>query len=192
MGTTRREALVQIAMTPLAAAQQPSHPAHGPAGPKPPGPHRRRYFSEHEFLTLQALSDLIIPPDGRSGGGKAAGTAEFIDVMAADDKDLRTAFSGGLAWLDREMRARHGKAFRECGAGDQKAMLDQLAWRSKAPAHLAPGVRFFALMRQWTVDAFYSSREGVKDLGFAGNTAVAEFNGCPDEVVKKLLDASPV
>ena len=193
MATTRREALVQIAMTPLAAAQQ-THPGHAPAAsPKPPaGPYRRRYFSEHEFLTLQALSDLILPPDEGSGGGKAAGTAEFLDVIAAEDKQLQTAFSGGVAWLDREMRAEHGKPFRECSAAQQKAMLDRIAWRSKAPANLGPGVRFFALMRQWTVDAFYSSREGVKDLGYAGNTAVAEFNGCPAEVVKSLLERSPV
>jgi len=29
-------------------------------------------------------------------------------------------------------------------------------------------------------------------LGYIGNTAVAEFNGCPEEVVKKVLEKSPV
>jgi len=194
MATTRREALVQIALTPLAAAQQaPSHPAHKPAAAKTTaGPHKRRFFTDHEFKTLQTLSELISPPDEKSAGGVAAGTAEFIDVIAADDKNLQTEFTGGIAWLDREMQARHAKTFRESAAADQKAMLDRIAWRDKASPELAPGVAFFALMRSWTVDAFYSSPAGVKDLGYAGNTAVAEFNGCPAEVVNELLRRSPV
>ena len=190
MATTRREMLVQIAMTPLAAAQ--SHPEHKSAAAKAGGAHKRRVFTEHELQTLRVLSDLILPPDERSGGGIAAGTAEFIDVMASEDKKLQAAFTGGLAWLDRAMQGRHGKAFRECTAAQQREMLDRIAWRSKAAPELGPGVQFFALVRAWTVDAFYSSREGVKDLGYAGNTAVAEFNGCPEGVTKELLKRSPV
>jgi len=189
MGTTRREVLVQIAMTPLAAAQ--SHPAHKASPVAKAGPYKRRFFGEPEFKTLQVLSDLIIPPDEKSGGGVAAGTAEFIDVMASDDKKLQAEFTGGLAWLDREMQGRHGKAFRECTATQQKEMLDALAWREKAGPELGPGVRFFALMRGWTVDAFYSSKMGVDDLRYVGNTAVAEFGGCPEEVTRKLLEKSP-
>ncbi len=189
MPTTRREVLYQIAMAPLAAAQQ--HPAHPPAA-APAVAHKRRFFSEHEFKTLQALSQWIIPPDERSAGGIEAGTAEFIDVMAAADTKLAAAFTGGVAWLDYQMRSLHSADFLEASREQQKSMLDRLAYRDRAPAELAPGVAFFALMRAWTVDAFYSSREGVKDLGYVGNTAVAEFNGCPDEVVKKLLDNSPV
>jgi hypothetical protein len=192
MATTRREVLVQIALTPLAAAQQPTHPAHGSPSKAAAGPYRRRVFNEHEFQTLGLLADLILPPDEKSGGGKAAGTAEFIDVMAAGDAKLAAEFTGGLAWLDRAMQAQHGKTFRECTAEHQIQILDQIAWRARATAGLAPGVRFFALMRQWTVDAFYSSREGVKDLGYVGNTAVAEFSGCGETVVQEALKRSPV
>lgn len=188
MATTRREVLVQIALAPLAAAQQ--HPAHPP---KPAaGPHKRRYFTDHEFKSLQALSDWIIPPDERSAGGVAAGTAQFLDVLADSDAKLQASFSGGLAWLDSEMRRRHGNSFVACSREQQKQMLDAVAWRDKAPPELSPGVAFFARMRAWTVDAFYSSQAGVQDLGYIGNTAVAEFNGCPSEVVKKLLDDSPL
>ena len=191
MSTTRREALVQIALTPLAAAQQSPHGGHAPTAAKPAGPYKRKVFTEHEFQTIGALADLIIPPDDKSAGGKAAGTAEFVDVIASDDKKLAADFTGGLAWLDHEMQARHGKPFRECTAGQQTGMLDRIAWREKAPPELGPGVRFFALMRQWTVDAFYSSPEGVKDLGYVGNTAVAEFNGCGEDATQELLKRSP-
>ena len=187
MSSTRREVLYQIALAPLAAQQ---HPAHKSAPPSAK-PTARKAFNEHEFKTLQNLSNWIIPPDERSKGGIEAGAAEFIDVMAAADEKLRAAFTGGVAWLDHEMRARHGKTFLECTPAQQKEMLDLIAWRDKAPKELVPGVAFFALMRGWTVDAFYSSKIGVDDLGYVGNTALAEFNGCPQEVVQKLLSKSP-
>ena len=187
MATTRREILYQIAVAPLAAQQ---HPVHPPAA-RTAGAHKRRFFTDHEFQTLQALSDWILPADERSAGGKAAGTAEFIDVMAASDEKLAASFTGGLAWLDHQMRTRHGATFLQCAAAQQKQMLDSIAWRDRAPAELAPGAAFFALMRSWTVDAFYSSKTGIADLGYVGNTAVAEFNGCPEAVVKKLLENSP-
>ena len=196
MPTTRREALYQIALTVTAAASPQlvaqQHPAHLAPALVPPAPFKRRYFNEQEFRTLQALSQWIIPPDERSGGGIEAGTAEFIDFMAATDPKLQAAFSGGLAWLDHQMRAQHGKSFLDCSREQQKEMLDRIAYRGKATPETASGAEFFALLRGWTVDAFYSSKAGVEDLGYVGNTAIAEFNGCPDEVVKKLLEKSPV
>ena len=186
MPSTRREVLYQIALAPLAAQQHPVHKAA-----PPPRPAARKTFNEHEFKSLQNLSNWIIPPDERSKGGIEAGAAEFIDLMAGEDEKLRAAFTGGIAWLDHEMRTRHGNTFLDCTPAEQKKMLDLIAWRDKAPKDLAPGVAFFALMRGWTVDAFYSSKAGVDDLGYVGNTAVAEFNGCPEEVVKKLLEKSP-
>ena len=196
MSSTRREALYQIAASVTAGAVAPQldaqqHPAHKP-GPDVSRPSARKVFNEHEFKTLQNLSNWIIPPDERSRGGIEAGTAEFIDVIAASDPKLEAAFTGGVAWLDHQMRSRHGKTFVECAPAQQKEMLDLIAYREKTPAELKPGAAFFAMMRAWTVDAFYSSKPGIDDLGYVGNTALAEFNGCPEEVVKRLLEKSPV
>jgi hypothetical protein len=200
MSSTRREVLYQIAASvtagaaaPLAAQQPaaPAHPVHKAPVKAPSGPHRRRVFTDHEFRTLQVLSDWIIPPDERSKGGIEAGTAEFIDVIAASDSDLQYRFTGGIAWLDNQMQTLHGKAFRDCTRDQQKAMLDRLAWRERAPQETAAGVEFFALMRSWTVDAFYSSKAGIDDLGYVGNTALTEFKGCSEEAVKQLLAKSP-
>ena len=194
MASTRRELLYQIAAatagaaTPLAAQQHPAHKAAADAT----RPAVHKVFNEHEFKTLQVLSNWIIPPDEKSKGGIEAGTAEFIDVMAATEPKLAGAFTGGVAWLDHQMRERHSKSFVECTQAQQKEMLDQIAWRQKAPPELGPGAAFLGLMRAWTVDALYSSQAGIADLGYVGNTALSEFNGCPDEVVKQLLEKSPV
>lgn len=156
------------------------------------GPHKRKYFNEHEFKTLQVLSDWIIPPDEKSKGGIAGGAAELIDLMANSNEELRISFSGGLGWLDNQMRRRVGRSFIEATRVEQQQILDLIAYRKNESPKLRPGVEFFAMMRQWTVDAFYSSEEGIQDVGYVGNDAIAEYRGCGEDVVKQLLDRAPV
>ena len=40
--------------------------------------------------------------------------------------------------------------------------------------------------RRMTADGYFTSEIGIKDLQYMGNTFVAEWKGCPDEVLKKL------
>ena len=174
------------------AKQAPSHEHQHQREAKPAGPYQRKYFTEHEFKTLQALSDWIIPPDKKSQGGVAAGTAEFIDLMSSVHQDLQVSFSGGLAWLDAHMRQRTGKSFIDATKNQQKEILDLIAYRENDSPELGPGIKFFSLMRQWTVDAFYTSKEGIDDIGYQGNTARTEYTGCGGDVVRQLLDSSPL
>src|SRR5258708_4013255 len=93
MGSTRREVLYQIALSVGAgavpvSAQQGAAP-HDDDKTPPAASRSIKVFNQHEFKTLQALSNWIIPPDERSKGGIQAGTAEFIDVMAASDEKLK-------------------------------------------------------------------------------------------------------
>ena len=178
------------ALAQQAPAQEHQHKAQ--AEPRPSGPYERKYFNEHEFKTLQALSDWIIPPDEKSQGGVAGGTAELIDLMAGSDEELQISFSGGLGWLDSQMRRRVGKAFTAATKHEQRQILDLIAYRKNDSAELGPGIEFFSLMREWTVDAFYTSKVGIEDVGYGGNDALSEYHGCGEDVVKQLLDRAPV
>jgi len=51
---------------------------------------------------------------------------------------------------------------------------------------LSHGVAFFSAFRDLTASGFWSSEMGVKDIGYVGNTFVAEWKGCPPEVLAKL------
>jgi hypothetical protein len=48
------------------------------------------------------------------------------------------------------------------------------------------GIAFFNAFRDLTASGFWSSKIGVKDLAYTGNTFVAEWKGCPPEVLRKL------
>jgi gluconate 2-dehydrogenase gamma chain len=48
------------------------------------------------------------------------------------------------------------------------------------------GIAFFNAFRDLTASGFWSSKMGVQDLQYIGNTFVAEWKGCPPEVLAKL------
>ena len=149
-------------------------------------PYTPRFFSAHEYSTVVALSDMILPKDSRSGSASDAGTPEFIDYIVAEQVDRQTAIRGGLAWLDAQCQARFDKTFLRCADAEQRQVLDDIAWPQKARPGMSHGVRFFNTLRDLVATGFWSSEMGVKDLGYLGNTAVAEWKGAPPEILQKL------
>ena len=149
-------------------------------------PHQPKFFTAHEWRTVRVLVDLIIPADEFSGSATQAGTPEFLDFMCVDDKNLELPIRGGLAWLDTAAREAFGRAFVEGTTAAQMGILDRIAWPKKARPEDAPGAQFFTSFRDLTASGFYSSRMGVHDLKYVGNTFVTEWKGCPPEALAKL------
>lgn len=143
-----------------------------------------KFFSEHELATIGVLSDIIIPKDDVSGSATEAGVPDFIEFMAKDKPELQVPLRGGLNWLDMQMMKTYGKAFKDVGAKEQIAMVDQIAYPEKAKPEMKPGVRFFNMMRNLTASGFYTSRIGIADIGYKGNQA-NQWNGVPDDVLKQ-------
>jgi len=145
------------------------------------------FFTAHEWETVRVLVDLIIPRDQRSGSATDAGVPEFMDFLMTDGSDQqRTAMRGGLAWIDIECRRRFGTPLVECAEAERTAVLDTIAWPAKAPPDLTHGVAFFNRFRDLTASGFFSSRMGVEDLQYQGNTFVMAWTGCPPEALAKL------
>ncbi|MBI2537801.1 MAG: gluconate 2-dehydrogenase subunit 3 family protein [Gemmatimonadetes bacterium] len=132
------------------------------------------------------LVDLIIPRDERSGSATDAGVPEFMDFIVGDQTGRQTAMRGGLAWLDTECRERFGRDFVAGDEGQRRAVLDDIAWPARARPELSHGVAFFNSFRDLTATGVWSSKMGVEDLGYMGNTVVPEWRGCPDEQLRKL------
>ena len=145
-----------------------------------------KVFTPHEWETVRVLVDLIIPKDDRSGGATDAGVPEFMDFMLGDDPDLETPVRGGLAWLDHECDGRYGKPFVACTGAERTAVLDDIAWPKRAKPERAAGVAFFNRFRDLTASGFFSSKMGVQDLRYIGNTFVSEWKGCPPDALAKL------
>lgn len=178
---TRRELMTLLGVTAAAAAC-------GKRADLNPTPKEQRYFTSHELATVTLLADLIIPGDERSGSASAAGVPGFIDfaLREVEDDDMRLAMRGGLAWLDAESSERFGRAFGDATPDQRIAILDDIAWPAKTVPALANGAAFFSDLRDLVATAFWSSRTGVRDLQYLGNTVLAEWTGCPDTALQKL------
>jgi Gluconate 2-dehydrogenase subunit 3 len=145
------------------------------------GNYAPKYFSAHQYQTLLRLCDSIIPKDDVSGGAVEAGAPEFIDLLTSENEEFQVALGGGLMWLDNFCSDRYQHVFLECAPAQQKEVLDLIAYRKNAVSDpsLSQGVAFFAKLRKMTCDGFYTSKIGIEDLKYVGNTALAEFPGCP-------------
>jgi hypothetical protein len=140
-----------------------------------------KFFSAHDYKTLQALCQTIIPADTDSGGAIEAGAPEFIDLLTSENPDYQRILGGGLLWLDSECSDRYEKAYLDCSPEQQKEILDLIAYKKNAVANpaLNTGVEFFSFLRNMTADGFFTSEIGIKYLGYIGNTYLLSFPGCP-------------
>jgi gluconate 2-dehydrogenase gamma chain len=145
-----------------------------------------KFFTAHEWQTVQVLVDLVIPQDDRSGSATDARVPEFMDFILDAYPDKQLWMRGGLAWLDTECVRRSGKTFLESSPAQRTAILDLIAWPDKAPADLHQGVAFFNQFRDLTASGFWSSALGVADIQYKGNVFVVDWQGCPPAQLAKL------
>ena len=175
------------------SAQDAAHVHHMAGEARAKGDYHPKCFTAHEYATLRRLAEMIVPPEEHSKGALEAGAPEFIDLLASSNAELAAIYTGGMAWLDEQMKHRYQAAFTDAAPAQQTAMLDLIAYRKNEAAHpeLAPGIRFFTWVRNMVVDAYYSSEAGRQDLGFMGNGALATFT-VPEESLQYVLKRSPV
>ena len=190
----RRQLLQLLGAAPLAAGftwtsaetAQAAGQAQAARKAAPGSAHTPKFFTAREYTMVAALADMIIPRDDRSGAATDAGVPEFMDFMMADQPTRQTAMRGGLAWIDLECQARYDKRFLECSDAERTAVLDDIAWPQRAKPEFSAGVAFFNSFRDLTASGFWSSKMGVEDLKYMGNTMVPEWTGCPPEALRKL------
>jgi len=185
---SRRDLLRNIAASALvaglsAADAQHVHEAAAQDKKAAGGVYKPKAFTEREYATLRTLCDLIFP------GAVEGGAPEFIDLLSANNSEMKAIYTGGIGWIDHRMTARHGKRFSEVAAAQQIAMLDLIAYTKNETTELAAGIRFFDWIRKMTADAYYTSKPGIADLGFMGNKGMAKFE-VPVEAIQYALKRS--
>jgi gluconate 2-dehydrogenase gamma chain len=190
-GISRRDILRSLAvgaaagsvlqMIPAEAAEFVHQMVRKEKAAAPTGMYAPKYFSAGQYGALLFLCDTIIPKDEKSGGAVEAGAPEFIDLLTSENPEYQLKLGGGLFWLDAACTDRYGTVFMECTPEQKKEILDLIAYRknAKKDVSLSQGVAFFSFLRNLTTDGFYTSKIGIADLQYIGNTSLREFPGCP-------------
>lgn len=120
-----------------------------------------------ESQTVAAIADLIIPRTD-TPGAIDVGVPQFIAARLAANPELSQRFRKGLEAFEAESHTRFQEPFHQL---TQQQQMDLLTAAQDTP--------FFKLIKQLTVDGYYTSKDGLtKELGWHGNTFLTEFTGC--------------
>lgn len=142
------------------------------------------YLNEHELETIAVLCDIILPATDTAGSATDAEVPEFIEFIVKDLPYHQLPMRGGLMWLDIESNRRFNKEFIAASPEQQIQIVDDIAYPDpdgKKP-EMAPGIKFFNLMRNLTLTGYYTTQMGFKDLGYTGNYPNV-WDGVPAEVL---------
>ncbi|HYO82184.1 MAG TPA: gluconate 2-dehydrogenase subunit 3 family protein [Bryobacteraceae bacterium] len=160
-----------LAQQPPRQQKPPEHKHDGMVHITPPPVYKLRFFTQEEFETIEVLADIIIPRTD-TPGARDAKVHEIIDAGVRPAR--REAWRQGLQLMDKLAMDGEGRPFRQASASKQLAIVTEASRNPKSD-----GGRFFKLLKDATVDAYYSTKEGlVAELGWNGNTFLPEFKGC--------------
>jgi hypothetical protein len=138
----------------------------------------RRFFSDTEWLTLEAVCGRLVPQPERSD---PIPIVPWIDEKLhhnrrdgfryEDMPPLREAWRLGLEGIDHESRRRFGAAFRSLAEADQEAVLRAIQAGdvdSEVWARL-PAQRFFTtVLLKEVVGEYYAHPVAWSEVGFGG------------------------
>jgi gluconate 2-dehydrogenase gamma chain len=106
------------------------------------------FLSDDHARTLAALCDQIVPADDFPSASQA-GAAAYIDrQLGRHYKRHRDLYLEGLKQTDAMSRSRHGYAFADATAAEQREIVSALERENR---------KFFDLVRQHTMEGYYGS-----------------------------------
>lgn len=92
--------------------------------------------------------------------------------------DPQKVWREGLEWLAQESQQRFGKSFLNLAESEQLGLLKTASDDRADKTVEDAGTRLFELLKTQTLDGFYTSRQGLTELDYKGNTYHAECPGC--------------
>ena len=136
------------------------------------------FFNKHQYATITELASLIIPTD-ETPGAREAKANEYIDLIVGESPfEVQKIFLDGLAWLDKTGKQRHKKNFVDLSNAQQVGLLTEISQIKNTAPQEATQSKFFKAIKEMTIDGFYTSKIGIEELGYVGNTVLDEFPGC--------------
>ena len=120
--------------------------------------------------SLAAVAEAMVP------GSNKAQVDRFIDLLlSVDTADHQKSFVESLASVEEAATKRFGRGFSALTAGEQESALTIVSQDERQRDH-------FDNLKEWIAGAYYSSEEGMRELGWDGKRAFVKFPGCEHAV----------
>jgi Gluconate 2-dehydrogenase subunit 3 len=124
------------------------------------------FLNQQQNETLVTVSESIVP------GSAQAQVNRFIDLLLSVDTTAnQEKFVVSLTAVESEAQKRFGRGSNQLTVSERDALLTNV---SKEEAHRD----HFSHLKDWITVAYYSSEEGMRELGWTENRAFRTFPGC--------------
>ena len=143
----------------------------------------KKCFTNNQMTLISKISNLILPPN-EFGSINDAEVPELIEFMAKDIPSYETPLKDGLVALNQNSNEKFKKAFIDCDESQQKSILDLMAYPDPdlSSSEQSEEVKWFLLFRNLTMTGYYTSKVGIEELGYKGNTPNV-WDGVPQDVL---------
>jgi Gluconate 2-dehydrogenase subunit 3 len=169
--TNRRDWIRQVLQTAggsvlgvALSAQEHSHETGSTEAPGKPGEWRPAFLTPEQNEALVSLGECIVP------GSAAALCNRVIDLILTleSDKTKRQTLDA-LAKFDGAARHGYGVPFQKLRPEQQAELL------TAATEHGGQLNNEFQVIKEWIADAYWSSKDGMRELGWKGRVAWSSF-----------------
>lgn len=136
------------------------------------------FLDAHQADTLVSLAEQVVP------GSTDAGVTRFVDLLlSVDSQANQRRFLNALGALEGESIARFRHPWKALAPAQQVELLTAVstapAGASDAAGRTQPTLRdHFEHLKGWISGAYFSSEQGMRELGWTGNVFHASFPGC--------------
>jgi hypothetical protein len=149
-----------------------------------------RTLEAEQLATLAVLCRVIIPADEVSPGADELGAHDFIDEWVSapyeNMREDRQRVVEGLAWLDEESQRRFGADFKALADTQHGELCDLICDPRDVAPELETAAGFFDRVRTLTAMAFYTTPQGMADVGYVGNTPLPAWAPPPPEALRHV------
>ena len=139
---------------------------------------------------LEILGDILIPEDEHSPKASDLNISDFVNEWLSapypTQREDRRIVLNGLDWLERAAQSSGGHGFVESGAKQQAALVEELAMAVAKARASEEQTLFFERLVFIFVGGFYTTQEGMKDIGYVGNVPLPRFDGPPADIRARL------
>ena len=145
----------------------------------------KKCFTNNQMKLISEISNLILPPN-EFGSVNDAEVPELIEFMAKDIPSYENPLKEGLVALNQHSNKKFQKVFIDCDENQQKSILDLMAYPDPdlSSSEQSEDIKWFSLFRNLTMTGYYTSKVGIKELGYKGNTPNV-WDGVPQDVLDK-------
>ncbi len=139
---------------------------------------------------LDIIGDLIIPADEKSPSASHLNITDFVNEWLSapypDQRADKMTILEGLSKLDAYANKQDKRYYHELDKSTQARLFDNIASAVEAGMASEQDEKFFERLVYIYVGGFYTTDEGMADIGYVGNVPLETFDGPPAEVRKIL------